>query len=124
MSTSPAGGHSFSYTAAQGDGTYSFYTLSTDLAEHQRLQTTALGDRFHMHLSHLASASCVAIPGGMEFSGSGTAKVNRENGYAVSFAFAIAGGHTFYTLTVEKGGAVVFALFSQQLRRDGTEHIS
>ena len=99
-------------------------SLSTDLGEHQRLQTTAPHNRFHMHLSHLASASCVAIPGGLEFSGSGTAKVNREDGYAVSFAVAIAGGHTFYTLIVEKEGAVVFALFSQQLRRDGTEHIS
>jgi hypothetical protein len=98
--------------------------LSTDLGEHQRLQTTAPHNRFHMHLSHLASASCVAIPGGLEFSGSGAAKVNREDGYAVSFAFAIAGGHTFYTLVVEKGGAVVFSLFSQQLRRDATEHIS
>gem|GEM_PF-1037767 len=98
--------------------------LSTTLSEREELQTTGPGGGFHMHLTHLASASCVAVPGGFEFSGTGSAKVNHENGYTIAFSFEVAGGHTFYTLIAEKEGVVVFALLGQQLRRDGTEHIS
>jgi len=98
--------------------------LSTELNAHQELQTTGPNDEFHMHLTHLASASCVAIAGGLEFSGTGSAKFDHQNGYTASFAFAVTGGHTFYTLIIEKEGTVVYALIAQQLRRDGTEHIS
>jgi hypothetical protein len=77
-----------------------------------------------MRLTHLASASCGAIAGGFEFSGTGPAKVNRRTGYSASFAFAVTGGHTYYTLILEKEGAVVYTLIAKQLRRDGTEHIS
>ncbi|HEX4563274.1 MAG TPA: hypothetical protein VH115_02365 [Solirubrobacteraceae bacterium] len=98
--------------------------LSTTLSDRQELRTTARGHKFHMRLTHLASASCVAIAGGFEFSGAGPAKVNHETGYSASFAVAVTGGHTYYTLIVEKEGAVVYALVAQRLRRDRTEHIS
>ena len=98
--------------------------LSTALGERQELQTTGPNDEFHMHVGHLTSASCVAIAGGFEFSGTGPAKVGHTTGYTASFAFAVTGGHSYYTLIIEKEGSVEYALIDQQLRRDGTEHIS
>jgi len=98
--------------------------LSTTLTEKQELATTGPNREFHMHLAHLASASCVAVPGGFEFSGTGTAKFNHEGGYTIAFSLEVAGGHTFYTLILEKEGVVVYTLLGQQLRRDGTEHIT
>jgi hypothetical protein len=98
--------------------------LSTNLGQRQELQTTGPDGEFHLHLTHLASASCAAIPAGFEFSASGLARFNHEDGYAISFAFTLSAGHTFYTLILEKGGSVVYALVGQQLRRDGTEVFS
>jgi hypothetical protein len=99
--------------------------LSTNLGEKQELQTKEPAAGFHIHLTHLQSASCVAIAGGFEFSGTGSVEYNHEkHGYSASFAFAITGGHTYYTLVIEHEGSVIYALLDQQLRRGGTEHIS
>jgi hypothetical protein len=99
--------------------------LSTNLGEKQGLQTTAPAGGFHIGLTHLASASCVAIGGGFEFSGSGSVTYNHQkHGYTASFAFAVTGGRTYYTLIIEHEGSVIYTLLAQQLRRGGSEHIT
>jgi Bacterial Ig-like domain (group 1) len=99
--------------------------LTTELSGHEELQTTGPNKEFHIHLTKLESANCGASEGGLEFSGVGKAKFDRKPGYTISFAFRVlTTGQTFYTLIIEKEGALVVALMDQELRRLGTEHIS
>jgi hypothetical protein len=98
--------------------------LSTNLDERQALQATAPGEQFRVRLTHLQSAACVASAAGEEFSAGGTATLDHQTGYTVSFAIALTGGHTYFTLVIEKEGTVLYSLIEAQLRRDGTEHFS
>jgi hypothetical protein len=108
-----------------GEGGNLGNNLSTNLAEGEHLATTTPNGEFHVYLDkhRLTSASCVAIEGGFEFSGTGPAVVNHAHGYTVSFAFAKSGSDTFYTLIVEKEGVVVYALIHQKLKHGNHEHI-
>jgi|GEM_PF-1447823 len=98
--------------------------LSTTLSARQELHTTTPRPRRQIRLGRLRSASCVAIPGGFQFSGSGPAKVNRRGGYTASFAIRETDRTTSYTLLVEKGGKTVFKLLRRALGGGGSERFT
>jgi len=102
--------------------------LTTVLTAKQELQTTTPHKKLHVRVGKLTSASCIAISGGFEFTGTGPAKLihkggRGKTGYTASFAIRETGGHTFYTLIIEKGGKVVLKLVHVKLNHN-TEHFS
>ena len=60
--------------------------LNTGLTGVETFEFTLPNKEHHFHLSHLNSASCVAVTGGHVFSGQGTGKLDRVPGYEVSFS--------------------------------------
>jgi hypothetical protein len=98
--------------------------LNTSLTGRPELGTTTPNGVFKMHISKLTSAECVAITGGKEFRGAGSAYLNMKPGYTMRFAFAQSGGSTYYTLVLEKAGSVIYELNHQKLNSATSEHMS
>lgn len=69
----------------------------------------------HLALRHLNSASCVKTATEQKFTGQGTAAVNKEQGYEISFTFTIKGGKTYFVMVLEKGGVVVHQFIDEPL---------
>jgi hypothetical protein len=77
-------------------------------------------------LRTLSSASCVGIPGGVEFSGRGAATMGgpKNTGYEMAFSFATEGGKSYLSLELTKGATVVYKVTHEPLTKGSKVKIS
>jgi len=95
--------------------------LNTSLVGKQQFEfTSPFG---HMHLSHLLEASCVAIPGGLQFTGFGIVKYAGVSGDEMFFQFSIVGSTTYLTAAVFGPGGLEFLVEEVPLRSTSHERI-
>jgi hypothetical protein len=97
--------------------------LNTSLTGKQKLTFTWNHGEHSVHLTHLSSASCAVHGGELTFTGRGAAAERKVKGYEMSFSITTAGGHTYLSLTVEEGHAVVAKFVHEQLNPAANETI-
>jgi hypothetical protein len=98
--------------------------LNTELTGKEEFEFTLPSKAAHFHLSHLNSATCLAVPGGFVFSGQGTGKVNHVTGYEISFSIEETEGHIYLTVDVEKEGVPAIIITHLLLNKGSKEHYS
>jgi hypothetical protein len=88
--------------------------------------TTTSSGAAQFALRTLSSASCAAIPGGVEFSGRGVATMGgpKHTGYEMAFSFATEGGKTYLSLEATKGATVVYKVTHEPLTKGSRVKIS
>jgi hypothetical protein len=88
--------------------------------------TTTPNGAAQFTLRTLSSASCVVIPGGLEFSGRGAATMGgpKHTGYEMVFSFATGGAKTYLSLEVTKGATVVYKVTHEPLTKGSKVKIS
>jgi hypothetical protein len=89
--------------------------LNTGLVGKQRFAFAWNHHANSVHLTHLNGASCTISAGERTFTGHGVAAERKAKGYEISFSITFVGGHTYITLTIEKGHAVVEKFNHEQL---------
>ena len=63
-----------------------------------------------LYLTNLNSAACLVIPGGLEYRGQGLATLHSVSGYEASFAIAVTGAGTTFSLEVTKGKSLIYKI--------------
>jgi hypothetical protein len=103
--------------------------LSTNLASPQSFHASTPGREMRLAVKSLTTASCGKVEGGLQFSGQGPGSVNGKSGYTASFAIAITSAgyyvrHPYLTLTIERGGVVIYSVANARLTNASRQQIS
>jgi Bacterial Ig-like domain (group 1) len=117
--------HGVGHTPPRGaEGLNEGNRLNTSLAGKERLEVTFPARSAHFHLSHLESASCISIPGGHEFQGRGTGKLNHAKGYEAVFSIAQAEGKITFHIQIAKEGTILLDTGFVTLTKGSKEHFA
>ncbi len=98
--------------------------LNTALIGKEQLETTLPHKEAHFRLTHLNTASCVAIAGGHEFSGQGKAALDGAKGYEESFSISVTEGKIYLSVVFEKEGTVLYTISHQLMNPKSKQTIS
>jgi hypothetical protein len=81
--------------------------LSTNTLASQQLQVSNESGTVRFGLTKLTKAECVAIPGGLAFSGEGPARNYKKSGYTAHVSLSIKEGHAYFSAKLTKGATVI-----------------